>query len=153
MGSDSDQKALHRSLGIEYFNAAWDLIDQAERSADDGLEMLLLAAASRLHWQYAGGGTEELATGDWQVAHVASILGHGGLALAFAKRNLEVATRAGWRGWRLGSAHEGMARAAATAGDASLRDEHVAAAHTALADEPDAEARGVVAGQLETVPR
>jgi hypothetical protein len=152
MADPEDAAAVHRRLGVELFNATWDLIDKPDRSGDDDIEMLLSAAASRLHWGRIGG-PEELATGDWQVAHVASLLGFGALALRFARRNLAAAEALGWDGWRLASAHEGMARAAAAAGDTAGRDTHLAAARVALTREPDADEREVIEGQLATIPR
>jgi hypothetical protein len=143
---------VHRVIGVDRFNATWDLIDLGgRRSADDDVEMLLSAMTSRWHWGRVGG-PEEMATGDWQIAHAASLLGLGDLAVLFASRNLAVAEAQGWSGWRLASAHEGMARASAVAGDATGRARHVAAAEAALADEPDAEESNVIAEQLATIP-
>ncbi len=142
---------VHRDVGVDRFNATWDLIDAKDHSADDDVELLLSAMTSRWHWGQAGG-PEEISTGDWQVAHAASLLGLGELALLFARRNLATAEAQGWTGWRLASAHEGMARASAVAGDAEGRAAHLAAAEAALAAEPDAEERQVIAGQLATVP-
>ena len=142
---------VHRQVGVDRFNATWDLIDQKERSADDDVELLLSAMTSRWHWGQVGG-PEEISTGDWQVAHAASLLGLGDLALLFARRNLATAEAQGWDGWRLASAHEGMARAHAVAGDAAGRAQHLAAAEAALANEPDAEESQIIASQLATVP-
>ena len=142
---------VHRQIGVERFNATWDLIDRADRSADDDVELLLSAMTSRWHWGQVGG-PEEISTGDWQVAHAASLLGLGDLALLFARRNLATAEAQGWSGWRLASAHEGMARAFAVAGDAGGRARHLDAARIALDAEPDAEERQVIADQLATVP-
>lgn len=138
-------------FGAAGFNAAWTLIEQNERSEDDDLAMFLSAAASRWHWSRVGGAAE-IATGDWQVAHVLSLLGEGSLALRFAQRNLAIVEAEGWTGWRLASAHEGMARAYAALADGARREEHVDAAEAALRDEPDAEERDVIAAQLASVP-
>jgi hypothetical protein len=142
---------VHRELGVDRFNATWDLIDKRDRSADDDVELLLSAMTSRWHWGRIGG-PEEVATGDWQVAHAASLVGLGDLALLFARRNLATAEAQGWDGWRLASAHEGMARAHAVAGNADGRARHLAAASEALANEPDAEESQIIAEQLATVP-
>lgn len=134
------------------FNACWDLIDKADRTGDEDIEMLLTAMASRLHWGSVGG-PEEVATSDWQVGHVASLIGMGKLALIFANRNLATATAQGWDGWRLASAHEGVARACAVLGDSEGLARHYAEAEAALASEPDDEERELIASQLATVPR
>ena len=141
---------VHRQLGRDLFNKAWDLIDRNDRNATDDNEMLLTAAASRWHWGQVGS-AEQVATGDWQVAHVASLMGDGPLALRFARGALDAAEKQGWDGWRLASAHEGVARAYATNGDAAKASEHVAAARAALEREPSAEDRQLVADQLATV--
>ena len=134
------------------FNETWELIEAPDRSGEQDLAMLTAAVASRWHWAKVGG-PEELATGDWQIAHVLSLLGEGSLAMRFATRALAVAEAEGWSGWRLASMHEGMARACATAGDVSKRDRHIAASEAALATETDDEDRAVIAAQLATVPR
>ena len=152
-GSDAVDSAerWHRTTAVEQFNATWDLIDRADRSDDDDLDMVLSAMTSRWHWGRVGG-AQQRATGDWQVAHVLSLLGQGPLALRFARRNLATASAEGWSGWRLASAHEGMARASAAAGDWPGRAEHVAAAEAALAAEPNDGDRAAIADQLASVP-
>ena len=141
----------HRTIAIDAFNAAWDLIERADRSDDDDLEMLLLATVSRWHWSKAGG-AEQAATGDWQIAHVASLIGAAELAQRFAARCLATAEAEGWDGWRLASAHEGVARACAAAGDVAGRDRHVAAARRALEREADPDDRGPIESQLASIP-
>jgi hypothetical protein len=151
--SDDEQTehAWHRRLAVAEFNRCWDLIDKVDRSVDDRAEMLLAATTSRWHWAQIGG-PEETAAGDWQIGHVASLLGFGDLAKLFADRNLATATAEGWTGWRLASAHEGVARACAMLGDGTGRERHVAEARAALSEEDDAGNVEVVAGQLATIP-
>ena len=126
----------HAQIGAGLFNSTWDLIEKEGRTADDDVEMLLAASASRWHWGQVGT-AERIAGGDWQVAHVASLLGLSDLALLFARRNLAIAEAEGWEGWRLASAHEGMARAFATSRDADGRERHAALAQAALDRESD----------------
>ncbi len=140
-----------RQLAGALFNRTWDLIEQTDRTADDDVAMLVTAAASRFHWGEVGG-PEQIATGDWQVAHVASLLGLGDLALLFAERSLAANEASGATGWQLASAHEGMARACATAGDPDGRERHLGLARDALAHEPDGDERAVIEEQLATVP-
>jgi hypothetical protein len=142
---------VHRWLGAQLFNRTWDLIDKVDRSGDDDTEMLLAAMASRWHWGQVGT-VEQVATGDWQVAHVFGLVGDPEVVVRFARRHLAAATAEGWDGWRLASAHEGMARALAVAGDASGRAQQMEAADAALAREGDAEDRDAIAAQLATVP-
>ena len=148
---DDDTRKWHQRFGVTLFNRCWELIDDDARGPDGDAEMLLAAATSRWHWAEVGG-PEEIATGDWQVAHVASLLGLADLALLFARRNLAIATAEGWDGWRLASAHEGMARACSAAGDGDGRQHHLRTGREALEREPDAENRGAIAEQLDAVP-
>ncbi|MGB8650832.1 MAG: hypothetical protein WCD35_09235 [Mycobacteriales bacterium] len=151
MSEEPASRDWHRELGARLFNETWSLIEKPDRTAEDDVEMLLTAAASRWHWGQVGK-AEQLAGGDWQVAHVASLLGLADVALMFARRQLATTKREGWDGWRLASAHEGLARASAAAGDWQARSRHVAAAEAALDREPDLEDRAVIAGQLASVP-
>ena len=145
-GTDAERQAA-----AHLFNRAWELIDKSGRSEDDDVEMFLSAAASCWHWRQVGT-AEQVAVGEWQVAHVASLLGYGHLAMMFARRNLRAAQEAGWDGWRLASAHEGMARACAACGDGAGRLAHFASAEEALERETGPEERQVIADQLASVP-
>ncbi|MDA8061161.1 MAG: hypothetical protein M0T80_01810 [Actinomycetota bacterium] len=142
---------FHRELAIGLFNETWRLIEKAERSADDEVAMLLSAMASRWHWGQVGGASET-ATGDWLISHVACLMAMGDLALRFARASLTLAESEGWDGWRLASAHEGMARACAVSGDPEGRARHLAAAGGALEREPSPEDREAISEQLSTVP-
>lgn len=144
--------AWSRSLAVSLFNATWELIDRADRTDDEDVEMLLSATASRWHWGQVGT-AEQVAIGDWQVGHVASLLGLGELALRFAERHLAAALSQGWAGWRLASAHEGVSRAYAILGDDVASASHRGDAEAALALEPDEENRAVIESQLATIPR
>ncbi len=148
---DDDEAQWHRTFAARLFNSTWQLIEKPDRNADEGLEMLLSAATSRWHWGQVGD-AEQVAAGDWQVAHVASLLGQDELAFRFAERHLQTAIAQRWDGWRLASAHEGMARAFAAAREADRRDEHVVLARQALERESDAEDREIIAAQIDSVP-
>jgi hypothetical protein len=49
-----DLAPAHRWFAIEFNNAAWDLIEQPQRTADQTQQMLHFAHAAHLHWQSAG---------------------------------------------------------------------------------------------------
>jgi hypothetical protein len=149
-GAD-DATTWHKIFAASAFNQAWDLIDQPDRSSEDDAAMLMAAFASRHHWEVVGT-DENRVVGDWQVAHVASLLGYGSLALRFARAALDRAVEQGFEGWRLASCHEGMARAHACSGDDAERDRHIRAARRLLDEVADPEERGLVESQLETVP-
>jgi hypothetical protein len=149
---DFDSAGWEAGIAKALFNRTWELIDKPDRVGEEDLQMLLSAMAARWHWGQVGG-PEEVATSDWQVGHVASLIGMGKLALIFANRNLATALAEGWDGWRLASAHEGVARACAVLGDNDGLARHYAEAEAALAREPDDEDRELIAGQLATIPR
>ena len=151
MPNADDSTTWHKIFAASAFNQAWDLIDKPERSIRDDDEMLMATFASRHHWE-AVGTDENRVVGDWQIAHVASLLGYASVALRFARAALDRAVEQGFEGWRLASCHEGMARAHACSGDEVERDRHIRAARRLLDSVDDPEERGLVESQLETVP-
>lgn len=149
---DDAERDAHRKFAVECFNGAWDLIDKPDRTPDDDAEMLQRVFASRWHWGFVGG-VEQTATGDWQIAHVASLLGYGWMAQQYAQRAFDACEREGWTDWRRASMLEGMARAAAAAGDGDAHVKYYALATEAIAAIPDEEDRALIASQLATVPQ
>lgn len=147
--------AAHRRLGVDLFNRVWTLIEKADRTPAEADEMIHAAHASRFHWSKAGTAAN-LGRGEWQIARVYSVLGRGEPARWHAARCLayvEAAVAAGEADdWDLPAAYEGMARAAAVAGEraeaASWRDR----AREALAQVADPADREVVEGDLATLP-
>jgi hypothetical protein len=148
--AELEEANWHRTLAKRTYNAAWELIDKPERTAENDRRMLLLACTSRVHWGEAGGAREH-AVGDWQVAHVLSLLGAGEQALSFARSALAVVEEHGWTDFMLASAHEGMARAYAAMGETAERDAHADQCRKVLETLPE-EDRELIAGQLASVP-
>jgi hypothetical protein len=143
-----DEPLTHRKLAAQTYNATWDLLE-ADRSAEQDLELLGLAFASRYHWGHAGGPKEQ-AIADWMASRCLAAVGEGSLAVKFADSALATAPKE--EEWLTASMHEGRARAAAAAGDAAGRAEHIALAQAALGRETDAEDRDAIAAQLAEVP-
>jgi hypothetical protein len=81
--SSDEREDWRRQAAIAAFDQTWELIDQPVRSTQDEAAMVLAAGASRYLWDGIGG-EKQLAIGDWQVAHGASLLGDGDPALRFA---------------------------------------------------------------------
>lgn len=148
--SDEDA-AWQRKQAIAAFHRTWELIEAVDRTAAEDSEMLRAAFASRYLWD-AVGEDEQRAIGDWQIAHVASLLGRASIAVGWAARALGIAQRNGWGDWRLASCYEGMARAYATAGDAGERNRYAALCREAIAEIVDLESRALIESQLATVP-
>jgi hypothetical protein len=146
-----DASTWHRIFAASGFNEAWDFIEKAERSADDEVAMLMATFASRFHWEKVGT-HENRVVGDWQIAHVASLLGFAPLAMRFARSALDRAVEQGFEGWRLASCHEGMARAHACVGNDAECSRHIKTARRLLDNVEDLEERRLVEAQLATVP-
>jgi hypothetical protein len=139
----------HRALAAATFNECWELLE-ADRSPAQDLELLELAFTSRHHWR-AEGAPQQVAIADWMVARCFSALDEGKLALRFANAALDAAPD-GAPAWLRASLLEGLARAHAANGDQAGRDGAVKRAATILAEETDAEDRGLIADQLASVP-
>ncbi|HVQ87699.1 MAG TPA: hypothetical protein VMT88_05905 [Actinomycetes bacterium] len=140
-----------RALAVQMFNGAWDLIDKADRTPDEERQMLTQAAGSRALWEGIGG-AEQAVTGDWQVAHVAALLGHASLALDFATAAYERASTSDVPTWLVASTCEGLARAHAAADHDEEKDAWIARAHALLAEVDDAEDRELIESQIKSIP-
>jgi hypothetical protein len=133
------------------FNRTWELIDQPERTAEEDRLMLVTACAAWYHWDKVG--TEKnRAISDWQVAHVASLLGDGEIALSFANSAAERTAAGGMDDWMTASAYEGLARAHAAAGHKAERDAYLSRAREALDEISEDGERAVIAPQIDSVP-
>ena len=143
----------HRALAVGYFNSTWELIELPSRSPEQDRDMVASALASRQHWSEAGGTDENMTIADWQVAHTASLAGFADLATAFATAAYDRARSAGLPSWLQASTAEGMARAAACAGDVVGYDKHAAEARQLLGHVDDAEDRKLIESQLASIPK
>ena len=81
------------------------------------MQMLHEAHTSRYHWDHIGN-AHNFAIGDWQISRVYAALQQAPSALLFARSSLDICQKNGLKDL-LPSAYEGMARAYATANDAS----------------------------------
>ncbi len=144
-------REAERDLAKQLFNQTWQLIDTQDRTEEQNRLMLVTACASFLHWD-AIGTEENRAIADWQIGHVASLLGYGDLSLAHATSALERVQAAGLPDWLHASALEGMARAHAAAGSQAERDSYLKQAIEAVAAVTDAEERELISNQIATVP-
>jgi hypothetical protein len=105
-----------RQAATDAFNLTWQLLDKSDRSPDESDQMLHAAHASRFYWQAAGDAVNWL-RGDWLLARVYTVLNQPSLALHFARLCLERCEANGFGDFDLAYAYEGVARAAACAGD------------------------------------
>lgn len=151
MTSPDQTDQASRKLAAQLFTETWRLIDLPVRTPEEDRRMLITACAAWLQWD-AVGTEENRAVSDWQIAHVASLLGYGDLALAHATAAFERAQSGELPSFMRASALEGLARAHATAGNKAERDACFERASAALHDIEDPEDRDLIAGQLRTVP-
>jgi len=140
---------LHRRFAKQFFNETWELLDKPDRSADEDLRMVLLAHASRLHWEYAGTARNR-SVGEWQISRVYSILGRQELALYHAQNSLRTAIGQNLQPFVLGYSYEAMARAYAVSGDQSA-GEYLAKAEGLLKEVDDLQDRALLESDLAAI--
>jgi DNA-binding transcriptional MerR regulator len=147
--------AGHRQLGVDLFNHVWTLIEKEDRTPEETDEMIHAAHASRYHWSKVGT-RANLGRGEWQISRVYAVLGraeparwHAGRCLAY----IEAAIAAGEADdWDLPAAHEGLARAAAIAGEMTEAIAWRDQARRELEAVTDPADREVIEGDLASLP-
>jgi hypothetical protein len=147
MAEDDLAERQQRALAVRLFNETWQRLEATPPDP----QALQTAMASRLHWDGIGE-TEQLAVGDWLIAHVASRLGYSNLALDYASTAHERAVSGQVPLWLVASVQEGMSRAHAAAGHDEERDRWAANARQTLAAVDDDEDRELIEGQLASIP-
>lgn len=147
----NDAAGAHIAFAKAAFNGAWDLIDKPDRDADDDRQMLTLAFASRWHWGEVGS-PENKTIADWQVAHVACLVGEAALALRYAQSAYDAARGNELPDWLRASTAEGLARAHACGGDRASYESYAAEARQLVEQLDDEEDRELILGQLASIP-
>lgn len=109
------EAAWHRQQAVDLFNFTWTLIGKPDRTSDEDDLMIHAAHASRYHWGVAGTVVNFL-RGDWQIAHVYTILRQPQAAVHYARRCLEHCLANHIGDFDVAYAYEGVARAYACAG-------------------------------------
>jgi tetratricopeptide (TPR) repeat protein len=88
-----DINAAHRWFAAEFNNRAWELVEKAERSADESIEMVQAAQAAAIHWQAVGTpvnfqrAENLLATAYLKAGQTELALQHARRALALSQEN------------------------------------------------------------------
>ncbi len=116
---------VHRSLAASLFNFTWDLMEKAQRSADEDRLMVHAAHASRFHWQVAGAPVN-WARGEWQLSRVYWMLGRAQEAREAAQASLNLCENHDLGPFDTAFAHEALARALALLGRSDDKTRHVA---------------------------
>ena len=112
--ADESPPSEERRLGVELFNATWELIG----SRDDDELMVHTAHASNYHWAMAPERKPENdARGAWLLARVYTLVGRREPALYYAEACFGSCERHALADWDLAFAYEALARASRLAGD------------------------------------
>jgi hypothetical protein len=144
----------HRRLGVDLYNATWELLDRPDRSVEDDDLMVATAHASFYHWGHVEGvRPENVGRGHWLCSRVHATLGQAVTAAHHAARYVAIARAGEVADWDLAAALEASARAAAVAGDFDAAERLEAEARDACATVADPEDRMVVESDLATLPR
>ena len=143
--------AGERQQAVDLFNETWSLLDTDDRTPEQDERMIHAAHGSRLHWE-AAGTAENVAVGDWLCSRVYAVLGRAEPAMYHARWCLARAGSEHPPGWVRAEAHEAMARAHALLDELGEARRHDAEARAICDTIDDAEDRGVVLGDLATLP-
>jgi hypothetical protein len=129
----------HRKQAVDLFNFTGTLINKADRTPDEDNLMIHATHASRYHWGIVGTVVNYL-RGDWQIAHVYTLLDVPERARHYAQLCLQQCQENHIGDFDLAYAYEGMARARACAGQAAEAQQYYRLAEqagTQIAEEED----------------
>lgn len=147
-----DLSAAHKHFSAHCFNAAWDLLDKTERSADEDEQMLSLAFASYYHWtQRADFTATSQSIALWQISRIYAVLSQPQNALCFGERCLDVSSQEGVGPFFRAYAHEALARAYKLLNDAVQSRAHLMAAQELAEQVPDPGNRSALLEDLKTI--
>jgi len=149
--ADDSAAAWHRRFAVDCNNRAWRLAEAPSRTADEDAEMLDAAHAAALHWREVG--TElHAARATLLLAHVHALLGHGALAMPYAREAFAYVTSHESPDWEIAFAHAVLANAAAAAHDTATHVRHYAQAKALGAALPNPEDRAIFDATFCRVP-
>lgn len=141
----------HKKLGIDLFNATWDLIDLEDRTDAQTMEMIHTAHASAYHWLKGGGNATNEARSNWQISRVYAILRMGESALVHGLRSLSLCQENDLGRFDLAFGYEAVARAHALLGHAKESEMNKQAALTACAKISNDEDRKYVESEINAI--
>ena len=143
----------HEKLSVQCFNSAWDVMDKAERTPDEGEEMLRLSMASCWHWTQRPDCTNQhLSVGYWQISRIHSMSGRSIEARRYGELCLAVSQEAGVAPFALAYAYEALARAAAIAKNEIKKSDYRARAQEVIDTITDADTKKMLLDDLATIP-
>ena len=146
-----DLKAAHKFFAAECFNQAWDLLDKAQRTAEEDEQLVRLTMASHYHWtQREDYNATNRSVAYWQTARVFAVLGQAENARHYAQLCLQ-ASREGVAPFFLGYAYEALARAEAAAGNQQQMEIYLARARELAEKVTEEESKKMLLDDLGTV--
>jgi hypothetical protein len=141
----------HRRFGIECNNRAWRLSEASSRSNAEDEEMLHAAHAAALHWSKVG--TElNAARAEMLLGHVYALLGHGGLAMRYARASFDYFASRDTEPWEIAFAHAVLANAASAADESETHARHYAVARQTGLSLENLEERRIFEATFARVP-
>jgi hypothetical protein len=144
--------ACTRYFAIETNQRTWRLLGLGdERTAEETEDMVHAAHTSAWHWRRIGTPVND-ARGEWLCSHVYAVIGRAEPAAHHAERSLAVCQENGIGDFDLSYAYEGVARAAACAGDVARAREYAALAADAANAIAEAEDREYFENDLAAEP-
>jgi len=147
-----DAREAHKFFSAQCFNAAWDQIDNTERSGKQNEQMLLASFASLWHWtQRPECDQSNYSLGYWQLSRVYSLLGEAENARKYAELCLSASQGEGMLPFYTAYAYEALARAEATAGNGKAVEKYLAEANRVMEKMTDADARNQLLADLSTI--
>ena len=148
---DQDVANWHRRFASEANNCAWSLSEAKSRSSKEDGEMLDAAHTAAFHWRTVGTDVHA-ARADMLLAHVHALLGHGAIAMPYARRSFDWITSRASPDWEIAFAHAVLANAASAANEPALHAHHYARAKDVGSRIDNAEERGIFEATLARIP-
>ncbi len=149
--NDEEITTWHRRFAAEANNRAWRLSEAMSRSSEENGEMLDAAHAAAFHWRTAGTQVHA-ARADLLLAHVHALLGHGLIAMSYARASFDSVTSRVAPDWEVAFAHAVLANAASAAGDRALHAHHYALAKEIGSRLAEAEERQIFEATFSRIP-
>lgn len=149
--SEQDIAESHRWHAVECNNLAWRLCEQAHRALAENEEMLQAAYAAAYHWGKIGTDLN-VARARMLLGHVHAFLGHGGLALSYARDSFDYIVAHDSPDWELAFGHAILAHAARAAGQGKLHSEHYRVAAQLGEGIKDPEDKAIFATSFALIP-
>jgi hypothetical protein len=142
----------HRRLASTLSDRVWELLDQPDRSAIEVDELIHTAHAARFHWgQLQPPDHGQLATSEWQISRMYTLLDRAEPARWHAERSLANCVDGRIEGFLLGAAYEALARACRLQGDDAAVHRYLRLGREAAAQVTDTEDRQMLLDDLAAV--